>query len=492
MFFTNYDELNLLSDMKKNVVFSTLLLGLIYFSAQCLSQTVITHPVPEEFRSKQYSVEINGIAVQVFQASPRVHFASFDFTGKANVKVNGKIFRELGVPLPIREEQLDGSPVWEGEAIVRPLSRNIKVDTNGSIANFTLDKPGQYAVEGTKKSQFATDNQDMVLFLFANKPESDQPKEGDSKVIYLKAGTHQQNIDLKSGETLYLEAGAVLFGSIDIWDAHDVKILGRGVVFYYGPQSENHDDGYLHKKKWHPLTTENSEVLTISGITFVGRSRTWTIQMHTTYDANFDNVKVLGVNDQNVNGDGFDWQGGGRTRITNSLVRSADDCFAFFSPRDSEDRTVKDIRIENCVIWPTRANIYKANGWMDNVVMINSDIIHVPFSLFEVPRALICSAVGNNQNNAILSNFLFENVRFEEPAALLGISFVGAQFSNIVFRNISMNGEPLPSYVNANIDGIIFDNVILNGKQILGEKDLEFKLKTNEIKNLKFVQATKN
>lgn len=474
--------------MKKKSVFTVLLMVMTCFSLQSFAQAVMPHSVPREFQSKQYTVEVNGLPVQVFQASPRVHFTSFDFTDKVSVKVNGKIVREIGVPLPIRDEQVDGASVWEGgEAIIRPLSRHIKVETNGSIATFNLDEPGQYVLEGTNTTQFAIDNQDMVLFLFANKPEADKPQEGDPNTIYLKPGTHFQNMDLKSGQTLYLEAGAVLFGGINVWDAHDVKILGRGVVYYYGPQSETHDNGVWHRKDWHPLTTENSERLTVSGVTFVGRSRTWSIQMHTTFDATFDNVKVLAVNDQNINGDGFDWQdGGGRSKITNSLIRSSDDCFALFTAKKEKMETmVKDITIENCVLWPTRANIFRTSGYAENITMRNCDIIHVPNSLFTVPRALICTT-NSKEHVSRISNLLFENLRFEEPAALLGLQIEKGLFKNITFRNITMKGEPLPLYVDTHIDGLLFDNVALNGKQILSEDDLTFKVKTNKIKNLKF------
>ncbi|WP_445737874.1 hypothetical protein [Mariniflexile sp.] len=474
--------------MKKNLIFPILLMVVACFSLQSFGQTVMPHSVPREFQSKQYTVEINGIPVEVFQASPRVHFVSFDFTDKVTVKVNGKIVREIGVPLPIRDEQVDGASVWEGgEAVIRPSSRNIKVETKGSTATFTLDKPGQYVLEGTNTNRVAIDNNDMVLFLFANQPETDTPQEADPNTIYLKAGTHFQNMDLKSGQTLYLEAGAVLYGGINIWDAHDVKILGRGVVYYNGPQSETHDNGVWHRKDWHPLTTENSERITVKGVTFVGKSRTWTLQMHSTFDTEFDNVKVLAVNDQNINGDGFDWQdGGGRSKVTNSLIRSSDDCFALFTPKKEKMETmVKDITIENCVLWPTRANIFRMSGYAENITMRNCDIIHVPYSLFEMPRALICTTNSVEQVSRV-SNLLFENIRFEEPAALLGLQIPKGLFKNITFRNITMKGEPLPLYVDTHIDGLFFENVVLNGKKILSEKDLTFKVKTYDIKNLKF------
>jgi len=374
----------------------------------------------------------------------------------------------------------------------------VKSDT--TTATFTLVEPGQYSVEGSITTRFENSMNNVVLFLFANKPETERPKEGDPNVIYLKAGIHHQNIDLKSGQTLYLEAGAVLFGGINVWDARDVKILGRGVVFYYGPQSENRDDGRIHRKNWHPLTTNNCEGLTVSGVTFVGRSRTWTIQMHSTFDAAFDNVKVLGVNNQNVNGDGFDFMGGGRIRITNSLVRSGDDAFAFFTPRWAagyekeveinekykEREEIKDVRIENCVIWPTRANICRVGvPKIDNLAIINCDIIHVPLGYLDDSGSLIRGGSGSVE----ASNFLFENIRFEEPAALLGLGGEASIYRNIVFKNITMKGEPIPLIVRGTVDGLVFDNVILNGKLITAIEDVPFEVITKEIKNLKFVKS---
>jgi hypothetical protein len=476
--------------MKKATSFSTILTGFIWLSAQSFSQTVIPHPVPVEFLSNKYSVEVNGRPVEVFQARPSVHFASFDFTGEANVKVIGRIVKVMSAN-EVRE-QADSS-FWKGDAVIRPLSRNIMVKTAASSATFTLIEPGQYSLEGPKTANF----DDNVLFLFANRPETERPKPEDPNVIWLKPGIHQQNIDLKSGQTLYLEAGSVLFGGINIWDARDVKILGRGTVFYYGPQSENVDDGKTHRKNWHPLTTHNSERLTVSGITLVARSRTWTIQMQTTYDADFDNVKVLGVNNQDVNGDGFDWGGGGRTRITNSLVRCADDAFAFLTPAPWDGTTKesenKDIRIENCVIWPTRANICRfenpgAINKTDNIVMFNCDIIHVPKRMFQVPRSVVASYSSKGQGS-VYSNIIFENVRFEEPAALLGIQNEGALFRNIVFKNISMRGKTILLFVKGTVDGLLFDNVRLDGKMVSAKEDIPFELITKEISNLKFLKT---
>src|SRR5439155_26437829 len=118
-----------------------------------------------------------------------------------------------------------------------------------------------------------------------------------------------RSVTLASGQMLYLAPGAVLFGGIDVWDAENVRICGRGTLVYYGPQSMNVDTGWVHRRGWHPLTTHHARGLSVEGVTFVGRSRVWTIQMYETFDAVFENVKVITTFPANLNGDGMDWYG---------------------------------------------------------------------------------------------------------------------------------------------------------------------------------------
>lgn len=475
-----------------------IVLFLSFISVRAISQVVIPHPVPEEFSSAYFEVTVNGQKVPVFHAGLNVYFASFDFTGNADVLVTSMRDKSgYSGATASKELSIEGEGYWGEKPVVRPLSKNVNPKLNGKTVSFSIREAGQYSVERQGTSHFKDD----ALFLFANRPEKEKPRLDDPNVIYLKAGIHQQHIDLKSDQTLYLEAGAVLFGSVNVWDAKNVRIFGRGTVVYYGPQSETRDDGWKHLKNWHPLTTHNTQGLTVEGITFVGRSRTWSLQMHTTFDAVFDNVKVIAVNPQNINGDGFDWYGGGRTKITNCLVRSMDDCFAFFTPDSSLDMwsmgkntegEVKDILIENCVLWTTLANIYRVgfNGQalkIDNIVMKNCDVIHIAKGEWHAPWSLICAVSPNNKGKAVHSNFLFENVRFEEPCALIGLQNEEAQFLNMVFKNISMSGEAIPSLVKSSVGNLIFENVILNGKQVMGKNDVPFKLITQEIKNLQFL-----
>lgn len=440
-------------------------MSLVYAVRNAHGATPVLHDWPEEFKSGYYTVSVNGQPAPVFHAGLNVYFVSFDLTGKADVTVKART-----------------ADYWQGQARVRPASRAIKPKTQGATASFSITEPGQYSVERPGTSAFNDD----VLFVFANPPEKDIPAPTDPHVIYLGPGIHQRSISLKSGQNLYLAPGAVLFGSIDVWNAENVRILGRGVVLYYGPQSEDRDTGWKHQEKWHPLTTHNVKGLTVSGVTIIGRSRTWTLQTHTTFDAVFDNIKILAVNPQNINGDGIDWYGGGRTRVTNSLIRSMDDCFAFFTPGSSQDiwsktmRTtgdVRDIHIENCVLWPTLANVFRLgfNGQdliTRNVSIKNCDVIHFSKHEWMAPQSLLCVVDPTSRGKGVHSDYLFEKIRFEEPMALLGLQNSAAKLSNIVLRDVSMTTQPLASLITSKVEKLKFEHVTLNGKAVKTTADL--------------------
>lgn len=463
------------------------------------AQTVTPHSVPEEFSSKYYEVKVNGQSVPVFHAGLNVYFASFDFTGKADVTVTAN-YKSAGYSGQTTNKEfikIDEKGYWRGAVIVRPLSTNIQPSLAGNEVRFSLTEAGQYSVERAGTAHYKDD----ALILFANRPETKVPELTAKNVIHLKPGIHHRHIDLKSGQTLFLDAGAVLFGSINVWDAKNVSILGRGTVVYYGPQSETRDDGWKNQKYWHPLTTRNVQGLTVRGVTFVGRSRTWTIQTHTTFDAVFDNIKILAVNPQNINGDGIDWYGGGRSKVLNSFIRSMDDCFAFFTPNSSLDMwatakdtegEVKDIYIDNCVLWTTLANVFRIGFsgqalMTDGITMKNTDIIHISKGEWHAPNSLFCMVSPNSKGKAKHTDYLFENIRFEEPAALFGLQNPETNFQNALLKNITMLGEPVSSLIKNSMGNITFDNVLLNGKSVKSDADIPLRAGSLKIKDVKYL-----
>ena len=447
---------------------------------------VVPHPVPWEFASARYTVKVDGKPVSVFLATMNLHFASFDFTGSAEVQVtinrddyNRKDDRPLVKP----------DEFWQGAAVMRPLSRGVLPKTEGRTVTFTLTQPGQYAIERPGTSGF----EDEVLFLFANPPETNVPSAQDPNVIWLGAGVHWRNVDVASGQTLYLAPGAVLFGGINVWDAQNARICGRGSVVYYGPQSMNVDSGWVHRRDFHPLTAHNANGLSVEGVTFIGRSRVWTIQLWQTFDSTFENIKVLTSFPANLNGDGIDWYGGGRATVRDSFFRTADDCFAVH-PADASGALridpgggghlpgapaavqphavgeVSDFMIERCVFWPTVANIFRA-GWVNQtlttrrVTVRDCDVIHIAtHEWMGASDALFTTVSPDGKGACVHSDYLFENIRCEAPAALIGVNWPEATLRNFRFKNIRLDAGANRSLIRANAEGVRFNNVRVGGE----------------------------
>jgi hypothetical protein len=444
----------------------TTLFGLSLASAQAVESEVTPHPVPWEFASDRYGVTVNGKPVTVFFSTMNLHFASFDFSGQGDVQVT---INESDYNRSDGKTYLKSDEFWQSKAIVRPLSRGIQPKTEGRKVTFTITKPGQYAVERPSTGHF----EDEVLFLFANPPEKNIPRQDDPQVIWLGAGTHQRSVDLVSGQTLYLAPGAVLYGAINIWDAENVQIRGRGVAVYNGPNARNFDTGWMSRPNWHPLTTHNVKNLSVEGVTFVNRARTWSLQFRRTTDSTFDNIKIIASTPENLNCDGMDWYGGGRAVVRDSFIRSADDCLAIFAEAASQALRVdrgggghlhgvphKDVpptrgefsglTVERCVFWPTVANILRT-GWNNqslttsDVTIRDCDVIHSG-DLREKPWmradwALFSTVIPDGSGVCAHRDYLFEDIRVEHPIALLGVNWPQAMLRNFQFKKSTL---PVP------------------------------------------------
>ena len=133
--------------------------------------------------------------------------ATFDFSEKVEIEVTynkGKI----------------------DSARVRPLSYDIPFTIEGNTLQFSLEKPANLSVEV---------NGDIFhnLHLFANPLDTFKVDKKNPDLIYFGPGIHRIEGDefrIPSGKTVYVAGGAVMMGRMLIENAHDVKLLGRGII----------------------------------------------------------------------------------------------------------------------------------------------------------------------------------------------------------------------------------------------------------------------
>ena len=82
-----------------------------------------------------------------------------------------------------------------------------------------------------------------LFFLFVNTSHSVRPAKSKKGVRYYSPGVYHEHIHLNSNETVYLDEGAIVYGSLNFWDVTNAHVSGRGVVIHDGGQNPNTDEG---------------------------------------------------------------------------------------------------------------------------------------------------------------------------------------------------------------------------------------------------------
>jgi hypothetical protein len=409
-------------------------------------------PVPAEMRSTAFTVTVNGQAVGVAHAAANYDFVSFDVTGPVDVAITASDsepgFWDRGVD--IQSWRLGLRPIRQGQTIRFHLAHPAKL---------SISRPGDFL------------NYAHILFLFAGSPPPPMPQ--DPNIHAWKAGVYHQSLNPKSGETFYLAPGSYFFGSLNLWNVHDVKILGRGTIVYDGPQDPNSDEGWMQKPDWHCIGALESQNVEIDGLTCIVRSRTWSIQMKDSTGFTFDDLREIGGNSANANQDGMDWLGGGDSIVRNSFLRSSDDVFAMEGNWDGytdadmlrPGHDVQNILIENSELSTSISNIVRA-GWprkifnSSNFTLRDSDILHGGIGACGQTFALL-GFWGANGARGDHSNFTFENLFLDNWYSLVQMEQEYPGLHGITFRNIWAPDQPplADSTIVGDVTDVTFDNV---------------------------------
>ncbi len=456
------------------------LLACILLLSAVAQAKVSIAPVPDEIRTNRFTVTIDGHPAAFSHAAANYYFLNFDLKGKAKIAITAP-----------------SDDYWTKGVEVQPWSLNIRPALSGRTITFTLKHPAKLSI--TRPGDHLAGAE--MLFLFANPPEANPPKPTDPKIRYYAPGVHRESIDAHTGDTIYLAPGAVLFGSLNIWQVQNVKVFGRGVIIYDGPQDPNDDTGWKHQPNWHCIVMDNARNIEISGITCVVRSRTWMIQMKDSRFITFDNVKVIGGSDANANQDGMDWLGGGDTVVRDIFIRAADDVFAMQGNWDgytheamiAPGHDVTNITVENSVLSTSISNIVRA-AWPEkvfngaNFTLRDSDVIHMGIGSCGIPFALL-DFWATNGATGHTSGYRFENLRLEDWYSLVQIEAqAGVQIKaqpnpsvrDINFKNIWAIETPslVPSTLLGDVDGITFDHVRLADKVAAANADIPLNLES--------------
>ncbi len=427
---------------------------------------ITLYPIPDEVRSTHYRVIINGRGTDVLHAATGYYLVNFDTSGPATITVTA-----------------DDPHFWDAGVEVQPMRLGIRPVRRGATITFPIAGPGKLTI--TRPGDHFADAD--MLFLFANPPDTSGITAATPHVRYFGPGAHHENIDARSGDVIYLAGGAVVFGSLNLWQVHDVRVLGAGTILYDGPQDPHSDEGWMHKPNWHAIVMDNARNIEIDDITCITRSRSWQIQMKDSRHIGFYNIKVIGGNPNNANQDGMDWLGSGDTTVRNSFFRASDDVFSMEGNWDGYDldlmripgHDVTNITIEDTVVSTSISNIVRV-GWPQktfnsyNFAMSDIDVIHSGYGACKVPFALF-ELWADPEGKGLHRGYRFQNIRLDDWYSLFNIDQPVPGVRDVRFSGVwAMDG---PAMVRPIVKGDV------SGVTLTGAAEQGFLGATAEVQN---------
>ena len=364
--------------------------------------------------SADYRVWVGGRQVFVYASPVPAAWCSFELSGPVTVTI--KANRDIK---------------WVD---VRPLSAGVHPVFSDSTITFTLSRPGQLSIELNGSIR-------LPLFLFADAPEGRRPEGSDARTIFFAAGRvyHPGVINMKSGQTLYIEAGAIVVGSIHAEGASDIHIAGRGVL----DGSGNKTTQSYHRS----IDLVDCRHVRIEDIT-LSNSNSWQIVPIHCNGVHITNVKI--VSDEGSD-DGMDIVRSRNVTISHCFVRTKDDCIAIKSNMDyPPEAGVDSVTVQHCVFWngiwgnALEIGFELNSAVVEHVLFRDDDIIHVQdgaaFSIHDAGKATV-------------QDIRYENIRIEDAnQKLIDLAIIRSRYSEDSGKDAEENKR---LYLNGAWDGVL-------------------------------------
>ncbi|MBR4941144.1 MAG: hypothetical protein IKZ19_04000, partial [Clostridia bacterium] len=263
---------------------------------------------------------------------------------------------EMDSPVTV---ELEAAKDFEKIAI-RPLSKNIKPSLSGRKIIFTLPAAGHYTVE--------LDGSHNALHIFANPYTDFGVDKNADNVIYYGPGVYDiGNMELEEGQILYVDGGAVLYGSVTAIHKENVGIVGYGVIdgskeirdndtllLVYSIDEDLRDESILRRrlKETNCLngcvrlySCKNSS---INGV-ITRDSSTFAVIIADCENIDCEWVKTIGM--WRYNSDGIDTFNSRYIRIAYCFLRDFDDCVVLKGIGGWDKENQHHITVTGCTIW---------------------------------------------------------------------------------------------------------------------------------------------
>ena len=441
-----------------------------------------------------FTVEIfrNGCWEEIFVYNAEVSdYAANPAAGYVQHDMGFAMFTDaFAAPLKVRVTRRAGT---FSKVEIRPLSYGIvpNVQTPNSV-EFELDDPAQ------KVSVEFDGNRMENLFILPDLPDTAIPT--GANVTYFGPGIHnmgRKEILYKDNQTIYLDEGALVYGSIYAKGCRNLTIRGRGILC---SSKENHGDGRQPQ-----IETFDCDGFKVEGI-LLRDTPNWTLKIVGSTGVHIDNIKEIGWI---MNSDGMDFICCRDVLVENTFQRNYDDNVtikafnatpeyiashtntdgsysdgAIWMVAGLRDFEVCNYEIRNCVFWADKAHnmlvgpeargiAFRNIRFHDNIVLENRQ----DDGIYPGAMAVMIADDGTFEDIAF-ENIIVEDIdggkvfcaHFTNAWAFDGL--YGQWARNITLRNIAYTGtRATPSWIRGrsdaqSIDGVTIGNFTVNGAPV--------------------------
>lgn len=396
---------------------------------------------------------------------------SFTLTQPMNlsVEVNGDIFHNLHLfangldaNRPSNKTLRQWMKAQNGKSAGKQLKQGNVKARRGSVADLQGRQGEQKNRQGTQWSQT-----DLAL-----------PQGGTSNLVYFAPGVHYLDGDtlrLYSNQTVYVDGGARVYGTLIADSVNNVKIYGRGEIHPSG-----RGEGIYLK---HSTNIEVDGVI----VTQAPVGNCDTVLM--------TNVKTISYYGW---GDGLNVFASNNITYNRVFCRNSDDCSTIYATRKGFVGGCRNIVMKNATLWADvahpimiglhgNANPVATNGddssanydTIEDVLYQNVDILDHQERQLDYQG---CMAICCGDNN-LVRNLTFENIRVEDfrCGQLVNVRIVynkkycnapGRGIDNVLFKNVTYTGEHSELSVISGYDAtrkvsnVKFENLVINGEKI--------------------------
>lgn len=399
-----------------------------------------------------------------------------------------------------------------------------------------MNKPQYFTVEPYGRNR--------ALHVFADGIKEYGTEVNAKDVIYFGAGTHDAGImELKSGQTVYIDEGAVVYATVKAFYAENIRIIGRGILdnsrnkekILYEQNVENNSVAVNNEYRDNAVSLVCCKNVEIDGIT-IRDSLLYNIDVFSCENVNINAIKIIGS--WRFNTDGVHFANCIDCSLKNSFVRTFDDSINVRGHANWEyDRwldvigkdyifTCKNVKIENCIVWNDWGKclqlgtetygeevagvifkncklIHVTPGGAMNAFLVDNAVIHdccfrsidiefdanLPYSKIQKSDDDIYCYDGKFEANSYIVNFRTEKhleyslIKSEEELGYI---------SDITVENVNIFAKQKPTFAffgqnpKSCVKNITLKNIYWNGEKLFENYFLKHCEKNENVSDVKY------